>query len=80
MNHAIHMHLFFGMVQIMNNFLQMIAGPLLSVIHVYSVIEEMRAAPVNTLNPQRTAMIVADFIKVGYGTFNLLFMYFSFFI
>lgn len=44
---------------------KMIAGPLLSVIHVYSVIEEMRAAPVNTLNPQRTAMIVADFIKTG---------------
>lgn len=42
----------------------MIVGPLLSVIHVYSVIEEMRAAPVNTLNPQRTAMIVADFVKV----------------
>lgn len=44
---------------------KMIIGPLLSVIHVYSVIEEMRAAPVNTLNPQRTAMIVADFVKTG---------------
>ncbi|KAH9785428.1 hypothetical protein WN944_016712 [Citrus x changshan-huyou] len=44
---------------------KMIVGPLLSVIHVYSVIEEMRAAPVNTLNPQRTAMIVADFVKTG---------------
>ena len=64
----------------MNNFLQMIAGPLLSVVHVYCVIEEMRAAPVNTLNPQRTAMIVADFIMVGYGNFKLLFMCVSFFI
>lgn len=44
---------------------KLIAGPLLSVLHVYSVIEEMRAAPVNTLNPQRTAMIVADFVKTG---------------
>ncbi|CAN1292130.1 Protein root UVB sensitive 2, chloroplastic [Linum perenne] len=44
---------------------KMVAGPLLSVIHVYSVIEEMKAAPVNTLNPQRTALIVADFIKAG---------------
>lgn len=25
----------------------------------------MRAAPVNTLNPQRTAMIIEDFIKTG---------------
>ncbi|XP_010920475.2 protein root UVB sensitive 2, chloroplastic isoform X1 [Elaeis guineensis] len=44
---------------------KLIAGPVLSAIHIYSVVEEMRAAPVNTLNPQRTAMIVADFIKNG---------------
>ncbi|KAL5701927.1 Protein root UVB sensitive 2 [Ranunculus cassubicifolius] len=44
---------------------KLIAGPLLSIIHVYSVSEEMRAAPINTLNPQRTAMIVADFVKAG---------------
>ncbi|KAL7586123.1 hypothetical protein Lser_V15G39048 [Lactuca serriola] len=44
---------------------KMIVGSLLSVIHVYSVSEEMRAAPVNTLNPQRTAMIIEDFIKTG---------------
>ncbi|GLU03634.1 hypothetical protein SLE2022_208230 [Rubroshorea leprosula] len=44
---------------------KLVAGSLLSGIHVYSVIEEMRAAPVNTLNPQRTAMIVADFLKTG---------------
>ncbi|WMV29924.1 hypothetical protein MTR67_023309 [Solanum verrucosum] len=46
-------------------YLQLVVAPLLSVIHVYSVCEEMRAAPVNTLNPQRTAMIVADFVKTG---------------
>mgnify|MGYP003702456177 CR=1 FL=1 len=45
-------------------FSQLIAGPLLSVVHIYGVVQEMRATPVNTLNPQRTAMIVADFIKV----------------
>ncbi|KAK4573076.1 hypothetical protein RGQ29_031161 [Quercus rubra] len=44
---------------------KLVVGPVLSVLHVYSVIEEMRAAPVNTLNPQRTAMIVADFLKAG---------------
>ncbi|KAK6259963.1 hypothetical protein SCA6_014437 [Theobroma cacao] len=44
---------------------KLVVGPLLSIIHVYSVVEEMRAAPVNTLNPQRTAMIVADFLKTG---------------
>ncbi|XP_043805083.1 protein root UVB sensitive 2, chloroplastic isoform X2 [Manihot esculenta] len=44
---------------------KMIVGPLLSIVHVCSVIEEMRATPVNTLNPQRTAMVVADFVKSG---------------
>ncbi|XP_042379499.1 protein root UVB sensitive 2, chloroplastic-like isoform X1 [Zingiber officinale] len=44
---------------------KLIAAPLLSAIHIYSVAEEMRAAPVNTLNPQRTAMIVANFLKSG---------------
>jgi len=44
---------------------KLIAGPLLSAVHIYGVIQEMRATPVNTLNPQRTAMIVADFIKSG---------------
>ncbi|XP_077229033.1 root UVB sensitive protein (Protein of unknown function, DUF647) [Tasmannia lanceolata] len=44
---------------------KLVVGPLLSVIHIYSVVEEIRAAPVNTLNPQRTAMIVADFLKTG---------------
>ncbi|XP_057965608.1 protein root UVB sensitive 2, chloroplastic [Malania oleifera] len=44
---------------------KLVVGPLLAVIHIYSVTEEIRAAPVNTLNPQRTAMIVADFLKTG---------------
>ncbi|KAL6652379.1 hypothetical protein ACP70R_011304 [Stipagrostis hirtigluma subsp. patula] len=44
---------------------KLIAGPLLSAVHIYGVVREMRATPVNTLNPQRTAMIVADFIKSG---------------
>ncbi|KAI9180089.1 hypothetical protein LWI28_001047 [Acer negundo] len=44
---------------------KLVVGPLLSCIHVYCVIEEMRATPVNTLNPQRTAMIVANFMKTG---------------
>ncbi|KAG7951108.1 hypothetical protein I3843_13G150300 [Carya illinoinensis] len=44
---------------------KLVVGPLLSIIHIYSVVEEIRAAPVNTLNPQRTAMIVADFLKTG---------------
>ncbi|KAE8686080.1 Protein root UVB sensitive 2 [Hibiscus syriacus] len=48
-----------------NKELQMIVGPLLSIVHVLSVVEEMRAVPVNSLNPQRTAMIVADFLKTG---------------
>ncbi|XP_015578086.1 protein root UVB sensitive 2, chloroplastic isoform X2 [Ricinus communis] len=44
---------------------KLVVGPLLSILHVFSVVEEMRAAPVNTLNPQRTAMIVADYVKAG---------------
>lgn len=44
---------------------KVIVAPLLSVLHIYSVVEEMRAVPVNTLNPQRTAMLVADFVKMG---------------
>lgn len=51
--------------------LQLIAAPLLSAVHIYSVAEEMRATPVNTLNPQRTAMIVAEFIKVRFTFVNL---------
>ncbi|XP_058197113.1 protein root UVB sensitive 2, chloroplastic isoform X1 [Rhododendron vialii] len=44
---------------------KLVVGPLLSVIHVYCVVEEMRATPVNTLNPQRTAMVVADYLMTG---------------
>ncbi|KAJ4791727.1 Protein root UVB sensitive 6 [Rhynchospora pubera] len=43
---------------------KMIVGLLLLALHIYGVTQEMRATPVNTLNPQRTAMIVADFIKL----------------
>ncbi|CAI0434412.1 unnamed protein product [Linum tenue] len=49
----------------LGNFAKLVVGPLLSVVHVYSVVEEMKAAPVNTLNPQRTALVVAKFIKEG---------------
>lgn len=45
---------------------QMVVGPLLSILHIYSVSEEMRATPINTLNPRRTAMIVTDFLKVWF--------------
>ncbi|KAK4273044.1 hypothetical protein QN277_021515 [Acacia crassicarpa] len=44
---------------------KLVVGPLLSIIHVYSVVEEMKATPVNTLNPQRTAIVVADFLQAG---------------
>ncbi|CAK8543589.1 unnamed protein product [Lathyrus sativus] len=44
---------------------KLVICPLLSAIHIYSVSEEMRATPINTLNPQRTAMIVTDFLKAG---------------
>lgn len=57
---------------ITDDFFQLVVGPLLSIIHVYSVVEEMRAAPVNTLNPQRTAMLVADFLKVCFELSSIL--------
>uniref|UniRef100_A0ACD5UTN5 Uncharacterized protein n=1 Tax=Avena sativa TaxID=4498 RepID=A0ACD5UTN5_AVESA len=44
---------------------KLIVGPLLSAVHIWGVVQEMRATPINTLNPQRTAMVVADFIKSG---------------
>ncbi|KAL8259034.1 hypothetical protein R6Q59_026987 [Mikania micrantha] len=44
---------------------KIIVGSFLSAIHVYSTYEEMRSAPINTLNPQRTAMIIEDFLKTG---------------
>jgi hypothetical protein len=56
--------------------LQFVAGPLLSIVHVCCVIEEMRATPVNTLNPQRTAMVVADFVKVCFTLQHDLLFYF----
>jgi hypothetical protein len=45
-------------------FWQLVLAPVLSAVHLYSVTQEMRAAPINTLNAQRTAMLVADFMKV----------------
>nr|GMD22227.1 protein root UVB sensitive 2, chloroplastic isoform X1 [Ipomoea batatas] len=44
---------------------KMVVGPLLAAVHIYSVTEEMKATPVNTLNPQRTALIVKTFVKTG---------------
>ncbi|KAK6141638.1 hypothetical protein DH2020_024611 [Rehmannia glutinosa] len=44
---------------------KLVVGPLLSLVHIYCVREEMRATPVNTLNPQRTALIVAEYLKSG---------------
>ncbi|KAH7293301.1 hypothetical protein KP509_28G019600 [Ceratopteris richardii] len=42
-----------------------VAVPLLSAVHLFSISQEMRAVPLNTLNSQRTAIIVAEFIKTG---------------
>ncbi|EFJ36852.1 hypothetical protein SELMODRAFT_77235 [Selaginella moellendorffii] len=44
---------------------KLLVAPLLSVIHLYSVMEEMRAVPLDTLNAQRTAMLVADYLELG---------------
>lgn len=44
---------------------KLVVCPLLSIIHIYCVSEEMRATPINTLNPRRTAMVVTDFLKAG---------------
>ncbi|CAN7137384.1 unnamed protein product [Brassica rapa subsp. narinosa] len=44
---------------------KLVVGSLLSAVHVYCVVEQMRVVPINTLNPQRTALIVANFLKTG---------------
>ncbi|CAM6090678.1 unnamed protein product [Calypogeia fissa] len=44
---------------------KLLITPILSAIHLYCVTQEMRAAPINTLNSQRTAFLVADFIQTG---------------
>ncbi|KAL2641415.1 hypothetical protein R1flu_009002 [Riccia fluitans] len=44
---------------------KLLVAPFLSAIHLYSVAQEMRAAPINTLNEQRTALLVADYLKTG---------------
>ncbi|KAJ4903340.1 hypothetical protein Rs2_17291 [Raphanus sativus] len=44
---------------------KLVIGSILSAVHVYCVVEQMRVVPINTLNPQRTALIVANFLKTG---------------
>lgn len=44
---------------------KLVMAPILSAVHLFSISQEMRAAPVNTLNAQRTALLVADFLKRG---------------
>ncbi|KAJ0259963.1 Protein root UVB sensitive 2 [Hirschfeldia incana] len=44
---------------------KLVVGSILSAVHVYCVVEQMRVVPINTLNPQRTALIVANFLKTG---------------
>ncbi|KAJ7567252.1 hypothetical protein O6H91_02G139000 [Diphasiastrum complanatum] len=44
---------------------KLLVSPLLSAVHLYSVVEEMRAAPVDSLNAQKTGMLVADYLKNG---------------
>ncbi|KAI5059134.1 hypothetical protein GOP47_0025453 [Adiantum capillus-veneris] len=44
---------------------KLVAAPLLSAVHLFSIAQEMRAAPLNTLNSQRTACIIAEFVKTG---------------
>lgn len=38
---------------------------MLSGLHVFCVAQEMRAAPMNFLNAQRTALLVEDYVKHG---------------
>lgn len=44
---------------------KLVVAPLLSAVHLFSISQEMRAAPLNTLNAQRTASLVAEFVKTG---------------
>ncbi|CAA7050245.1 unnamed protein product [Microthlaspi erraticum] len=44
---------------------KLVVGSILSAVHVFTVVEQMRGVPINTLNPQRTALIVANFLKTG---------------
>nr|GEV73776.1 protein root UVB sensitive 2, chloroplastic-like [Tanacetum cinerariifolium] len=55
--------------------IDMVVGSMLSITHVYITYEEMRAAAINTLNPQRTAMIVADFLKVDNQYWRIIALY-----
>eukprot|EP00850_Spirogloea_muscicola_P016694 SM000137S00472 [mRNA] locus=s137:311893:315848:+ [translate_table: standard] len=40
-------------------------APLLSAVHLWCVTQEMKAAPVNTLNEQRTALVIQSFLETG---------------
>lgn len=44
---------------------KLLVAPVLSAVHLCCVAQEMRAAPINTLNAQRTALLVADFLRTG---------------
>ncbi|MCO5586330.1 hypothetical protein L7F22_040269 [Adiantum nelumboides] len=44
---------------------KLVALPLISAVHLFSISQQIRAAPLNTLNSQRTACIIAEFVKTG---------------
>lgn len=44
---------------------KLVVAPLLSAVHLFSISQEMRAAPLNTLNAQRTASLIAEFVETG---------------
>ncbi|CAI5953715.1 unnamed protein product [Closterium sp. NIES-65] len=45
--------------------LQLAAVPVLAAVHLWSVTEEMRAVPINTLNAQRTNVLINHFLSVS---------------
>ncbi|CAI5462662.1 unnamed protein product [Closterium sp. Yama58-4] len=57
--------------------LQLAAVPVLAAVHLWSVTEEMRAVPINTLNAQRTNVLINHFLSVSRFSvhlFNTLFI------
>ncbi|KAL6516170.1 hypothetical protein OROGR_019475 [Orobanche gracilis] len=56
-----------GMTVVAARATRLVVGPLLSLVRIYCVREEMQATPINTLNPQRTALIVAEFLKINFN-------------
>eukprot|EP00897_Mesotaenium_endlicherianum_P000424 jgi/Mesen1/10382/ME000081S09771 len=44
---------------------KLLMGAALSTVHVFCVAQEMRAAPVNTLNAERTALLIQDYLQTG---------------